>query len=205
MYKKLSILILLLAAVLGATAAQPESAASLMAKCAAKVNSAPSWHIRFTFNTGGQTLHCAMTLARQRFAIDAGVARIWYDGSTQWSYVNESKQLTVTEPTAAELLDANPFVILTGYDKVYNVRLLDKIGGLQQVELVAKSASNPVSKAVISIDLADNLPKKVTVSMQSGQTATMTITEIKRGSNPKATTFRYDEKVYPASEIIDLR
>jgi len=39
----------------------------------------------------------------------------WFDGKTQWAYMAQNNEVSITEPTEKELAETNPMAILSGY------------------------------------------------------------------------------------------
>ncbi len=198
-------LLFLLISLVALSASAAESASSVLARCASTVNAAKAIKATFYYNVDGMKVDCSMTMAKQRFFIDAGATKIWYDGTTQWTLAGDNASLSITDPTEDELLESNPFVILNHYSKSYTCRLLTPENGLKRVELVARSSAMSVRKAVISIDPATNLPEKIIVTLSGGRTAAVVVTKITRTAAVQPATFVYDAKKFPASETIDLR
>lgn len=205
----LRILIAILILPLAASAASPRkaaSAASVMAACAAKVNSAPSVSVAFKLVSGNDTYACKMVIARQKFTLEMPQLKVWYDGSVQWAYDTDSQELNISEPTPDELLESNPFAILNHYSKAYNCRMLPATDGMQVVKLVpVKPASAIIRKAVITINPVTSLPVKINATLSNGRTLTAQVTNITTGKALPASAFIFDKARYKVSEIIDLR
>lgn len=181
------------------------SAAQVLDKCAAKINAAPSLTARFTLAAGNDRYACDMTISKQRFHLKMPQMEVWYDGSTQWAYGVASQELSVSEPTADELLESNPFAILNHYSKAYNCRMLKSEGNRTVVELVPKvPAASSLRKAVVAIDSKTWLPSKITVTLSNGRTFTATIGSITQGRQLPQSRFTFDKKLKVA-ETIDLR
>ena len=200
------ILLLMLPVALGVTAAQPESAAAVMARCAAKVNSAESVTAAFDLTVGADSYACTLTVSKQKFVLDSQRMKVWYDGTTQWVYETSDRRLSITEPTADELLETNPFAILNHYARVYNCRLLKSAPGATAVELVPKSpATASVRSAVVTVNDKTNLPAKVVVTLAGGSVMAASLVKTEIGKKLPPSTFVYDKNRFKASEIIDLR
>lgn len=150
-----------------------ESAAGLLARCAEKLVSAPSVSAAFSIRASdGEDIAGSIVMARERFRMTSPRLHMWFDGRTQWTALEASKEVNVTEPTADELLASNPFAIITGYGSKYNCRLLPSTekNSVRRVELTPKKAGADIRRAVIAIDTHTLWPVKVTVTMASGAT-----------------------------------
>lgn len=197
------IIMLLATLALPAASHAVETASQIIAKCAARVTDAPSLKFKFTLQYGDRTSPCDITIAKQRYRMSSPEMEVWYDGSTQWTYASAQKELSITEPTADELLECNPFAILNHYSKAYNCRRLsDKE---LKIEMTAKSAVTTVRRAVIDIDPATYLPEKMIVTLSNGHTFTATVGSAVAGKALASSYFTYDKAKYPAVETVDLR
>lgn len=186
-----------------ASAAAAETAAQILARCAAKVNSAESLDVRFTLSAEGSNSSYTMKISHEKFMMESPQIAVWYNGVTQWTYVKSNRELNITDPTAEELMECNPFSILNFYSKTYDIKRL--AGNGIQIEMTAKDRSATVRKAVITIDSRTYMPSKVLVTLGNGHIMAATVTSVTQGKRPAAKTFTYDKARYPASEIIDLR
>lgn len=199
------LLIFLLLPLCAAAQSRGMSAVKALDKCAAKINAAPSLTAKFTLAAGTGRYACDMTLSKQRFHLKMPQMEVWFDGTTQWAYGVKSQELSVSEPTADELLESNPFAILNHYSKAYNCRMLQSEGGKTVVELVPKAAAvSSLRKAVVAIDPKTWLPSKITVTLSNGRTFTATVGSISQGKQLPQSRFTFDKKLKVA-ETIDLR
>jgi outer membrane lipoprotein-sorting protein len=196
------ILILLLAAITPCALAA-ETASDIIGKCAKRVNGAACIDVAFTINASGNKQNCSMKIAKQKYRMSVPGMEVWYNGSTQWTYTTDKKQLTITDPTADELMETNPFAILNSYAGNYTCKRLADKGTV--IELTAKSKASNIRRAVVTINTANYMPSKLVVTMANGHTFTATVTSLKIGSAANASDFVYNKAKYPASETNDLR
>lgn len=199
---RLATLLTLLVTVAFASAAA-ETAADIMAKCARAFNGAPSLTVKASVASGSETFTATITASHEKFCLEYPQMIAWYDGTTQWTYARQTRELSITEPLPAELLESNPFAILNQYARAYNVRRLSDKQPV--VELTPKSRDAGIRKAVLTVDAKTWLPTKIVVTMASGRTMTVTVKSAVKGKKPAASTFIYNKTKYPANEIVDLR
>lgn len=206
--KLLRLLIVMLAISAPAFAAKKAAspAAEVMQRCAAKVNASPSLSAKFTLTAGGGSYPCDMTVAKQRYCLVTPQMKVWYDGTTQWTYAVETKQLSISEPTAEELMESNPFAILNHWQQTYKSRRLKGSPGMAEVELTPKSpATSPVRTATVAIDEKTWLPSKIVVTLANGRTLSATIASISVGKALPQSVFTFDKSKHTVAETIDLR
>ena len=184
-------------------AANAASAADLMARCAKALNDAPSLQVNFSLSVGQNTSACSMTIARQRFTLKSPDMMVWYDGATQWTYITSDRELSITEPTAEELMECNPFAIVNHYANYYNVRAIQ--GKANTVELSPKHSGASIRRATITINPDNNLPAAINVTLANGHTFSVKVSSISRGGNIPQASFVYNKSSHPAATINDLR
>ena len=180
-----------------------ETAEQVLSKCASKISKAPSVDIKFNLNYGDSKSKCELIISRDKYRLSSADMEVWYDGATQWSYLTSDKEVTITEPLPEELLESNPFAIITNYKTSFTFRRL--AGDKNEIELVAKNKMSSIKKAVITIDGKTYLPTKLVVTMANGHTFAATVTSAAEGKQLPAATFIYNKNQYPAKTTIDLR
>ena len=200
--KKLLTTILLSVACLVAGA---ETAADVLAKVKSAVASAPSIEAKFTINGADGTIGGTATIAGERYFMTTPVLTVWYDGRTQWTYLKNTDEVSITEPEVEELLTSNPFAILTTAADSYSLKNLPSAGGRKRVQLKPLSAASPVESIVLTIDGTTSMPSAIKVGFDDGNTIDLNISKIERGQAKPISTFRYNAARWPAKEVIDLR
>ncbi len=202
--KTLLTLLLLLAAALPAFSA--DNAASVLDKAAQKIRAAKSIKASYSLSSPGSgTTSGTLTLAGDKFVMTSGDMTIWYDGTTQWVYVKADNEVNITEPTAEELQQVNPFVINTTFRQNYNARRLSSAGATKKISLTAKKSTSDIRSATVTISTSTGLPTALSLTMASGQTASIKISSLKTGQQLPVSTFRFPKASYPGAEIVDLR
>lgn len=181
------------------------SAEALLTKVRAKIASSPSIEAAFTINGGDGPLQGSATMSADKYFMTTPVLTVWYDGRTQWTFLKSSGEVSITEPTVEELMASNPFAILSSPADYYKVRMLGDSQGCKRVELTPKSKMSGISKIVVSVRPSTNYPAAITVSFDDGRSVDVVIDNMTSGNAKPLSTFRYDAKRFPATEIIDLR
>lgn len=181
------------------------AAESLLAKVKAKILTSPSIELTFTINGEDGPVQGSATMAADRYFMSTPVLTVWYDGRTQWTFLKSSNEVSITEPTADELMVSNPFAILSSPADHYKLRMLNDSQGSKCVELVPKSKMSDISKIVLFVKPTTNYPAAIEVSFDDGRSVNVAIDNIVSGSEKPVAVFRYDAKRFPVKEIIDLR
>lgn len=195
---------LILGLLLAIAAHAATSAAQIMAAVKANFTSSAAVEALFTINGGDGAVQGSVQIAGTRFNMSTPQLHVWYDGKTQWTYINSTNEVSISEPTAEELTAANPFAVLSDYARYYNCRKLIELNGLQRIELTPKTKDSGISRVVLCID-KKNWPAVLTIVFDDSRTVVVDIDSIKGRNALPANSFRYDSKLHPAAEIIDLR
>lgn len=197
-------MMLALTAVVSMTAAEP-SADRLLRDCADKIARARSVDIAFTINGGDGPIQGSATLQGSLFVFTTPVINIWFDGTTQWTLQTSVAEVNITEPTAEELMESNPFAILSNYSAAYNVRRLPDQGGHKRVVLTPSgSGSTDVERAIIHIG-SDGWPTAAEIQFDGGRTISATVDAVSTGASHPLSSFRFDPARHPGVTVIDLR
>ena len=180
-----------------------ETAGQIVAKCVEAINKAPSISIKFTLSYGNNKSNCELLIEHDKYCLTSDDLKIWYDGMTQWTLNQAENEVSITEPTFEELLESNPFAIINNYSSSYSIRRLSGIK--PEVEFVAKSKMANIRKAVVSFDEHTNMPTKLIVTMSNGRTFSASVLSTSKGKTLPSSTFTFNSKNYPSTNIVDLR
>lgn len=143
-----------------------------------------------------------------KFKIDASTLTTWYDGRTQWTLLKGSDEVNVSNPTAAELQQSNPYAFIGMYKKGYNLKLSStryKGKTCHEVKLTAQSRSNSMQEVLVVIDKNTHLPLSIRVKDNHGQWTRIRVGSVRTGRRWGDSTFRYNQALHPGVQVIDLR
>lgn len=202
---KLKILIctIVAAVALSAAAAIP-TAADILARTTSVMKSAKGLKASFTAIYNGQKATGDIVLTGNRFKLVTQAMTTWYDGCTQWTYSLANQEVTVSEPTAEELTQVNPFAILESLRTRYAARRVTAPKGYDMLELKPKGQGD-YSKIMLAINSATSMPAEIVFYTTDGSCTSIKISEITRTKAYPDSYFRFDPKGYRGVEVIDLR
>ena len=200
--KNILIYLLVLTGSVCAMAQNTVSGASLMDAMAEKM-SAPSVQAQFTASADGADMQGHITISGARFLLDSPNIKVWYNGTDQWTFLPSSGEVSLTTPTAEDLMTANPFAILRNYSAAYRVRRISDQAGKKRVELTPK-VPGEIAKVVITV-AADKWPSAAEVTFDDGRRVKLSVDHIQPGASVPVSTFRFDPARFPGVEVIDLR
>ena len=183
------------------TAAQ--TAKSVLDKCAALVSAKEGVKASFTMESA-QYGSASGTIAvkGKKFHASTPMATMWFDGTTQWTYLKKNEEVSVTTPTEAQLQSLNPYNFINMYKKGFKSTMTTSASSYN-VHLTATDAKRKVQELFITVDKKSYAPTEVKMR-QGAKWTTFTISDLKTATLDDAE-FRFNSKDFPSAEVIDLR
>ena len=177
-------------------------ARQVLDKAAAKVGNPSGAKANFKMVSGNTTTSGTIIIKGNKFRATTPQATLWFDGTTQWTYMKNTDEVNISKPTDAQQARMNPYKFITLYKNGYTLGL-KTVGGSHEVHLKAQNASKSIQEMYITINSATSLPSKVKM-LQGGKWYTITITNFSAAAQSDAT-FKFNPREYPDAEVIDLR
>lgn len=202
--KHILVLLLTFTASFGAMAASP-SAAQILDKTAKAITSTKSVTVKFGYTTGGKHANGSMTMSGKKFTFNLGNVAVWYNGTYQWALNRSDSEVTLTKPTAAEVVESNPFAILTSYKQHYTPTLAQSQKGEYAITLKPKKRGGQITTATIRVNAGNYAPIALTLRLSDGSTVAVSVKSVSHGASLPASYFQYDTRSNPKVELIDLR
>lgn len=187
-----------------ASAAKP-SAQETIEKTATTLKKMPSVEFVFTVWQDGNSSTGRLQMGGRNFYLTTPEIKIWFDGSSLWSYLKSAGEVNLSHPNRDELAQINPLSILSAIGNNYTMRRLTAQEGMDKIELVPNKPTADFAKAVVTINSASSLPRELSIYDAQGSVTTIKITSTKQGQALPASTFRFNPKQFPGVEVIDLR
>lgn len=205
MYKYLHITLLALLA-LACGRASAQSATQILDEATAKISRAASVSARFTADNDNLIMSGHLLMAHEKFFMSTGDSGIWYDGQNLWSYSKQSGECNLTEPTETELMEVNPFYIITLHKRNYKASLKNKGKSECTILLTPVGSASEVKSATLVMDMATKLPKAIDAQFANGTSLHITLSNVVLGTAaPAKSKFQFPAASYPGVEVIDLR
>jgi outer membrane lipoprotein-sorting protein len=144
-----------------------------------------------------------------KFTLVASDIKTWYDGKTQWVYVEPANEVNISSPAGEDLQLTNPAILLRDYRMGYVSRYTGEATGangksIQNVELQPKNKSD-ITKITLQIEKTSSLPIHIQLEMKNGNRSVIQISNIRTGVNRPDDYFTFRQSNYPGVETIDLR
>lgn len=189
----------------GAVSFAGSPAEEVMKTCAAKFSNAPSVTLEFAIAQSDGSATGSMLMSKRLFRLSTADLTIWFDGKTQWTYMANANEVNVTEPTGEELMESNPFELISTFQQNFNCKVLKSSNVADIIELTPKYKDSNMSSAKITVSKSTGWPTAMIITFDGGNTISVSIGKVTVGKAVSASQFRYDPKVCHGAQIIDLR
>lgn len=204
--------IALILCLLSFAGAQAQSARSVLDATAKAIRQGGNTEIRFTATTfqdttPQETMAGTMWLDGRRYRLESAGLSIWFDGKTQWSYLHESNEVNITEPSEAEQQQLNPYAFLDLYKLGYKLSLKKtSLRGLQTFEIRMRDEKGklPIQEIYLDVTRNDYTPLCVRVK-QDGNWSRIALQNVQMHRSFPASQFTFQPSEHPDLEVVDLR
>ena len=142
----------------------------------------------------------------EKFHLDCDGIKTWFDGKTQWSYVEDNEEVNITEPTRDELMEINPYLLFKSYNKGYGYQYkgFNTLKGMKghEIKLIPEESGRPNITLVISDQY---IPIYMNMKQDENHSFEFSVSSYQINQKYDKETFRFNQQKYPNAEIIDLR
>lgn len=145
-----------------------------------------------------------MYLQGESFRLEYGHITAVYSGKTLTHYNSEEETLTISEPTAEDLLQINPLHFLRSRGKGYTMSLMPASKSAEIVRFVPK-AKGEMKHLEISFARRGWLPSQAIVVGKDGSRMDIRVDNLRHLQAQPEDFFRLSAKQYPGCEVVDLR
>ena len=158
-------------------------------------------HFTLSLPGGAGSTSGTISIKGSKFVATTPQTTIWFNGTTQWSYMKSTDEVNVSTPTEAQRLSMNPYALMTLYRQGYNLSMTNE-GGSYVVHMKATNPKRNIPEAYVTVSKAYQL-QKIKIK-QANKWTTITVSGIQR-KNLSDNIFTFNKKNYPSAEVIDLR
>jgi outer membrane lipoprotein-sorting protein len=195
--------------------ASAQNAAEILAKAADAYSRSNGMTAPFTLHTRSEmqqteeSLEGVIQMRGNKFTLTTPGAKTWYDGATQWTYIEQTEEVNISTPEGDELLLTSPAILLGSYRKdftaTYKGQTAAASGKAVHIIELAPRKNTPVARVELQIEQHSSLPVCIRVEMKNNIQNTIRIGHIKTGVNQPDAFFTFPQADYPHAEIVDLR
>lgn len=192
-----------------------QNAASLLDKAAGLYEDSNGMEARFAMHNRSdiqqvsESFEGTIAMKGDKFVLTTPDMITWFDGTTQWVYLERNEEVNVSHQTGDELQMTNPALLLRLYKKGFTPSLKGESTttagkAAYEIELLPKKKSD-ILKVNLQIEKLSGLPASISVESKNGMVTTIRISQVKMGLNQPDSFFVFNEADYPDAEVIDLR
>lgn len=212
---RIGVVVLLFLLTLSGMRVIAQNATSILDKAASVYEEANGLTAYFTMQTRSEmqkiseSFDGTVDIKGDKFVLKTPDMITWFDGTTQWSFVERNEEVNVSTPSGEELQATNPALLLRFYKKGFTATYKGESTApsgkaAYDIELVPKKKSD-ILRVELQIEKFSSLPASIAVFSKNGISSTIRISRMQTGVNQSDNFFVFDEKEYPDAEIIDLR
>lgn len=149
-----------------------------------------------------------LKLKSNRFFLSMESLDLFFDGKTQWTFMKDLNEVSISEPTKEEMLQLNPMLMINEFGKTHNVQFdadseKDKQNFL--FNLFPKEKTFDHFKVAIVVQKDTKQVKKISIRYKNGTSTTFVSSNFNSAAKLIDSDFVFDDKKYPNVEINDLR
>jgi outer membrane lipoprotein-sorting protein len=146
------------------------------------------------------------TLKGSKFVLDMDQMKVWFDGKTQWSYVSQNKEVSITEPTEKELSETNPMAILSGYKTKCIIRF-SKTKSIHNycIEMIPRAKSSEISKIEVQVNKTNLNLFSIKMTNKNGSITLLTLSNFQKGIKTTDNFFVFNASRFKGVVENDLR
>lgn len=166
----------------------------------------------FSFTTTGgdlpeQSQQGTLTLKGDKFVLQMEGIAVFFDGKTQWTYLEANNEVSITEPDRTELSETNPFLVLKEYQGLCDMFFSQahKTEGYQTIEMHPRTADPNVSNIIVQFSNNGNTLKSIRIESGNGLSVQIGFSNIEKGLNIPDSTFVFNKQQYEGVFENDLR
>jgi outer membrane lipoprotein-sorting protein len=192
-------------------AQQDPQAKAALEKAVAVIKSSP---VKLSFSTvvespsskKKQYLSGTLLLMGNKFKLLMNGAESYFDGKTQWVYVPENNEVTVSTISAKEQQHVNPLSVLSQYNGKDTKIVFDAetSAGSQSIDIYPTARNANEFRILIKLDKRTNSPQSIQLFSRDGTRTAVTVKSFQRVTSD-AKTFTFDAKAHPKVTVNDLR
>ena len=185
----------------GVYAQNAAQARKILDKTAALIKGKGGASANFSMSGKYGTSSGTIAIKGNKFTASTTQANVWYDGKTMWTYVKNTQEVNISNPTEAQQQSMNPYKFLTIYKNGFNLGMTTLSSGWK-IHLTAANQQRSIKEMYITVD-KNYYPKEIRMRQNNGWT-TIKVSGFKARSLSDSA-FRFNAKDYPKAEVIDLR
>ena len=156
-----------------------------------------------------ESMEGVIQMNKNKFKLETPDMITWYDGTTQWVYVERNDEVNISTPTGDELQFTNPALILRMYKKGFTAAYKGMSTTRQAKAaydiILTPNKKSDIKQIELQVEKLSGVPVSFTITDKKGAIYSIYINQWQTGINQKDALFVFNEKDFPDVEIVDLR
>jgi outer membrane lipoprotein-sorting protein len=128
-----------------------------------------------------QSVNGSLWLKGNKFKLLIPGVETYFDGTTQWVYMTDAQEVTISTPTAEELQEINPTALLSSYKKGYKIESgADKMENgktIHDINLYPTDLKKEFFRINLNIEKGTNRLVAIKTYDKNGASTTITLTK----------------------------
>jgi len=194
------------------SAQQDPAAMTVLSDFSKKAKDAPSVSMDFKLITNDarentiDTISGSITISGDRYKLTMPNNIVWSDGKTNWNYLEDAREVTITntDPNDKSFL-SKPSLLFGMYKEGYKVRMLEEAPKYWVIDLYPEKLDNSLVRIRLKIGKTACDLKSAEYKTKEGILITLVPERYDLSIRPVASFFTFDSARYKNAEVNDMR
>jgi len=147
-----------------------------------------------------------LLLKGNQFYLEMDDMLVWFNGKTQWVYLKQSNEVSITEPTEEEIAEVNPVAVLSAFKLKSNLKMgKSKNPQNVKIEMTPKKKSESFSKVEAEFVKTSGNLALIRIYNSNGSKQEIHLNNYRLQQQIPTSSFVFDRNKYKNVIINDLR
>lgn len=154
-----------------------------------------------------ESMRGKFSLKADKFRMETEDFVVCFNGKTQWLYMIDNAEITITEPNESEQADINPMAILDSFRKESKIRFAPNppADGNYHIELIPRDTRSEIARIQLLLNKTTENLVYINQVNKKGGSMKLQLKNFRKNRNLADRYFDFDSKQYPEAQINDLR
>jgi len=185
-----------------------QSPKELLDLAASKAFSEGYVDIGFNLYMGEDETEGNIVVQDKMFILQTPGMKTWFDGKTQWTYIEENEEVSISEPTAEELQALNPYAWVSLYQLGYELKFGETtVPNVRKVIMTTTLPREEMQSIVLMLHETELYPVRISMASRGGlDVIVIDVNKYEVHKQPLPTaSFTFNKADHPDVDVIDLR
>jgi outer membrane lipoprotein-sorting protein len=147
-----------------------------------------------------------LLLKGNQFYLEMEDMLVWFNGKTQWVYLKQSNEVSITEPSEEEIAEVNPVAVLTAFKAKSNLRKANSSNPQNvKIEMTPRKKGESFSKVEAEFVKSGGNLSLIRIHYTNGSKHEIQLNNYRLQSQIPAGSFVFDKSRFKNVIINDLR